>query len=318
MEVSGGGPMAVEGMPMPASTPRSRPDKKKHKTVLESEAPKRMRWRLFLAPPVFEGGSLESNVFLPGSGHLLPSIMVHQGVPKILWAEVRRLQEEVKSLQEEVWVAWQECDKVAWARDTLLCDCNASLKLWKVQAEEIKQLWARLMREAAESSTGILGFMVPSVQKVEELVWGLCQVDESESRWQEWLLREIARARLESVGAWFLFFACSCIDLSSGWAREHWLLLNSLSLGVSYMVEELAGQAMTPGVVQGAGRLSRMMETHHHRTFVEAGSWLEAFVDGLQTPPLLEKIVQMAWKPLEAEFGPGGQEEMQEGQGGGD
>ncbi|KAG6875261.1 hypothetical protein C0992_004532 [Termitomyces sp. T32_za158] len=144
--------------------------------------------------------------------------------------------------------------------------------------------------EAAGSSTGAPGFVAPSAQEVEELAWGLRQATESESCWREWLLRDVAGARLETLG----------------WAREHRLLLDGLSLGVSYVVEELAGQATAPRVVQGAGRLSRLMEAHRHRSFIETGTWLEAFVDGLRTPPLLEEIVQAAWELLEVEFGPGG------------
>ncbi|KAG6884228.1 hypothetical protein C0992_006722, partial [Termitomyces sp. T32_za158] len=103
------------------------------------------------------------------------------------------------------------------------------------------------------------------------------------------------------------------------WAWEHQLLLDGLSSGVSYMVEELAGQATAPRVAQGVGRLSRLMEAHRHRSFVEMGAWLEAFVDGLQTPPSLEEIVEATRESLEAEFGPGGgQGESEEGQGGGD
>ncbi|KAG6892100.1 hypothetical protein C0992_001882, partial [Termitomyces sp. T32_za158] len=103
------------------------------------------------------------------------------------------------------------------------------------------------------------------------------------------------------------------------WAREHRLLLDGLSSGVSYMVEELAGQAMAPRVAQGAGRLSRLMEAHHHRSFVEMGAWLEAFVDGLRTLPSLEEIVEATRESLEAEFGPGGgQGELQEEREGGD
>ncbi|KAG6873870.1 hypothetical protein C0992_008335 [Termitomyces sp. T32_za158] len=132
---------------------------------------------------------------------------------------------------------------------------------------------------------------------------GMRQADESESRRRNWLLREVAAARLETLG----------------WAWEHRLLLDGLSSGMSYMVEELAGQAMSPRVAQGAGHLSRLMEAHRHRSFVETGIWLEEFVDGLWTPPSLEEIVQAAWELLEAEFGPGGgQGGSQEGRGGED
>ncbi|KAG6894310.1 hypothetical protein C0992_006639, partial [Termitomyces sp. T32_za158] len=76
---------------------------------------------------------------------------------------------------------------------------------------------------------------------------------------------------------------------------------------------------VTPGLTQGMGRLSRLMGAHWHRTFVEAGSWMEAFVDGLQTPPSAEEMIQAARDLLEAEFGPGGgQGEWPEGREGGD
>ncbi|KAG6881816.1 hypothetical protein C0992_000124, partial [Termitomyces sp. T32_za158] len=78
-----------------------------------------MRRRVAPPPPVFEGGPSGSNVFLPGSGHLLPSITIRQGPPEISQTEVRRLQEEVEGLREEVQVARQERNKVARARDAL-------------------------------------------------------------------------------------------------------------------------------------------------------------------------------------------------------
>ncbi|KAG6873871.1 hypothetical protein C0992_008336 [Termitomyces sp. T32_za158] len=98
VEVLGGGPTAVESVPMPVGTPHLWPDKGKRKAVLESEAPKRMRRRLSPAPPTFEGGPSGSNVFLPGSGCLLPSITICQEPPEILRAEVHRLWEEVEGL----------------------------------------------------------------------------------------------------------------------------------------------------------------------------------------------------------------------------
>ncbi|KAG6884271.1 hypothetical protein C0992_006621 [Termitomyces sp. T32_za158] len=227
----------------------------------ESEAPRRVRRWLSPAPPVFEGGPSGSNVFLPGLGHLLPSITICQGPPEILGAE-----------------------------------------RWEAQDQEIDQLRARLVQRQASSSTGAPGFVAPSAQEVEAMAQGLHQANKSESRWRDWLLREVAAARLETLG----------------WAREHRLLLDGLSSGVSYVVEELAGQAMTPRVAQGAGCLSRLMEAHCHRSFVETGAWLEAFMDGLRTPPSLEEIVQATWESLEAEFSPGGdQGELQEGGSGG-
>ncbi|KAG6874811.1 hypothetical protein C0992_006447, partial [Termitomyces sp. T32_za158] len=298
VEVPGGGPTAVEGVPTPVGTPRLRPDKGKRKAVLESETPKRVRWCLSPAPPIFEGGPLGSNVFSPGSGRLLPLITIHQGPPEISRAEVPRLQEEVEGLREEARVARQERDKAAQARDILLRDRNASLELLEAQAEEVEQLRAQLTWEAVGSSTGAPGFMAPSAQEVKAMARGLRQANESESHRRDWLLREVAAA---------------------SWAWEHLLLLDGLSSGVSYMVEELAEQATAPRMAQGAGHLSRLMEAHCHRSFVETGAWLEAFVDGLQTPPSLEEIVQAAWESLEAEFGPGGgQGELEEGQGGGD
>ncbi|KAG6885501.1 hypothetical protein C0992_005112 [Termitomyces sp. T32_za158] len=119
VEVPEGGPMAVEGVPTPVGTPRLRPDKGKRKAISESEAPKCVRRRLSPAPPTFEDGSLGSNVFLPGSGRLLPSITICQGPLEISRAEVCQLREEVEGLREEVRVARQEHDEVAWAQDTL-------------------------------------------------------------------------------------------------------------------------------------------------------------------------------------------------------
>ncbi|KAG6894929.1 hypothetical protein C0992_003931 [Termitomyces sp. T32_za158] len=300
VEVPRRGPTAVEGVPTPVGTPHLWSNKGKHKAVSESEVPRRV-----LSPvlPVFEGGPSGLHVFLLGSGRPLPSITICQRPPEISWAEVRQLREEVEGLQEEVRVARQECDEVTQARDTLLHDRDAFLELWEMQAEEIKQLWARLTREAVGSSTGVPGFVAPSAQEVEELAWGLHQATESEFRRREWLLREVAGARLETLG----------------WAWEHRLLLDGLSLGVSYVVEELVGQATTLRVAQGAGRLLRLMEAHRHCSFVEMGAWLEVFMDRLWTPPLLEEIVQAAQESLEAEFGPrGGQGELQEGWEGGD
>ncbi|KAG6875785.1 hypothetical protein C0992_002344 [Termitomyces sp. T32_za158] len=138
VEVLGGGPTAVEGVPTLVSTPHSRPDKGKRKAVSESEAPKRMRRQLSSAPPVFESGPSESNVFLPGLGNHLPSITIYQGVPEILCTEVGRLRAEVKALHEEAQVVRQEQDEVVWVCNTLLRDHDTSLKLWEVQAEEIK------------------------------------------------------------------------------------------------------------------------------------------------------------------------------------
>ncbi|KAG6893339.1 hypothetical protein C0992_010396, partial [Termitomyces sp. T32_za158] len=116
--------------------------------------------------------------------------------------------------------------------------------------------------------------MVPSAHEVKELAQSLHQATEVESRRREWLLREVARTWLEVLG----------------WAREHRLLLDGLSSSVSFVAEELAGHAVTPGVAQGVGRLSRLMEAHRHRTSIKPGSWLETFVDELRTPPTLEEM----------------------------
>ncbi|KAG6886663.1 hypothetical protein C0992_002903 [Termitomyces sp. T32_za158] len=297
VEVLGGGPTAVEGVPTPVGTPCLRPDMGKRKAVSESEAPKRVRRRLSLVPPTFEGGPLGLNIFSPGLGRLLPSITICQGPLEISQAEVCWLREEVEGLREEVRVARQERDEVAWAWDTLVRDRDASFERWEAQDQEINQLQARLAQGQVSSSTGALGFTVLSAREVEELARSL-QATEAESHQQEWLLREVAGTRLEVLG----------------WAREHRLLLDGLSSSVSFVAEELAGHAVTPGVAQGVGRLSRLMEAHRHRTSIEPGSWLKAFVDGLRTPPTLEETVEVAWELLESEFGPGGgQGEPQEG-----
>ncbi|KAG6871205.1 hypothetical protein C0992_011512, partial [Termitomyces sp. T32_za158] len=177
MEVPGGGPMAVEGIATPVSTPCSRPDEGKRKAVLELEVPKRVHWQLSPVPPAFEGGPLGSNVFSLGSGHLLPSITICQGVLEILHAEAGRLWAEVEVLHKEARVARQEHDKAVWARVTLLHNHDTSFELWEVQTEEIKQLQASLMREAVGSSARVPEFAAPSAQEFEELAWGLHQVD---------------------------------------------------------------------------------------------------------------------------------------------
>ncbi|KAG6873109.1 hypothetical protein C0992_009085 [Termitomyces sp. T32_za158] len=287
-------------MVTPVSTPRSRPDKGKRKAASESKVPRRVRRRLSPLPPAFEAGPSGSHVFSPGSGHLLPSIMVRQGPLEILWAEVRRLRQEVEGLREEVWVARQEHDEVARARDALVRDHDVLFKRWAAQDREIGQLRACV---AQEQVVGPATFMAPSDRDVKELARGLRQSDESEVRRREWLLREVVAA---------------CLDVL-GWACEHCLLVDGMSLGVSYVEEELAGQEVTLGLTWGVGRLSRLMGAHRHRTFVEAGSWMEAFVDGLQTPPSAEEMLQAARDLLESEFGPGGgQEGLQEGREGGD
>ncbi|KAG6887340.1 hypothetical protein C0992_012805 [Termitomyces sp. T32_za158] len=174
---------------------------------------------------------------------------------------------------------------------------------WEAQDQELRRLRARLVQEQEARLVGIPVFTAPSEQEVEELARGLHQSDESEVRWHEWLLREVAAARLEVLG----------------WAHEHCLLVDGMFSGVSYMEEELTGQEVTPGLTRGVGHLSRLMGAHWHRTFVEAGSWMEAFVDGLQMPPLAEEMMQAARDSLESEFGPeGGQRELQEGWEGGD
>ncbi|KAG6896425.1 hypothetical protein C0992_008359 [Termitomyces sp. T32_za158] len=190
VEVPGGGPTAVEGMPTPVGTPRLRPDKGKRKAVLESKVPKRVRRRLSPAPPIFESGSLESNIFLLGSGRLLSLITIHQGPPEISHVEMCRLREEVEGLREDARVARQERDEAVWVRNVLLRDCNASLEWLEAQLEEVEQLQAQLTQEAAGSLTGAPGFMAPSAQEVKAMA------NESESRRRDWLLRKVAAARL--------------------------------------------------------------------------------------------------------------------------
>ncbi|KAG6895310.1 hypothetical protein C0992_001990, partial [Termitomyces sp. T32_za158] len=167
-------------------------------------------WILSPPPPIFEGGSSGLNVFSLGSGRLLPSITVCQGPLEILQAEVHQLREEVEGLQEEVQVARQEHNKVARAQDTLVCNHDALFEQWEVQDRELEQLWALLAQEQVVRPTGISVFTAPSEQEVEELAWGLRQLDESEVRRHEWLLRKVAVVRLEVLG----------------WARKHCLLVN--------------------------------------------------------------------------------------------
>ncbi|KAG6894020.1 hypothetical protein C0992_007829, partial [Termitomyces sp. T32_za158] len=206
-------------------------------------------------------------------------------------------------LREEVRVARQERDEAAQARDTLVHNHDTLFERWEAQDWELGRLWALLVQEQVVRPAEIPVFTAPSEQEVEELARGLRQSDESEVRRHEWLLRKVAAAHLEVLG----------------WACEHCLLVDGMSLGVLYVEEELSGQEVTPGLTRGVGHLSRLMGAHRHRTFVEAGSWMEAFVDGLQTPPLAEEMIQAARDSLESEFGPGGgQGEWQEGREGGD
>ncbi|KAG6888336.1 hypothetical protein C0992_008748 [Termitomyces sp. T32_za158] len=199
--------------------------------------------------------------------------------------------------------ARQERDKVAWAWDTLVRNCDASFERWEEQDWELGRLRALLAQEQVVRPAGIPVFTTPSEQEVKELARGLRQSDELEVHQREWLLRKVTAVCLEVLG----------------WAREHRLLVNSMSLGVSDVEEELSEQEVTPGLTRGVGRLSRLMGAHWHRTFIEAGSWMEAFVDRLQTPPSAEEMIQAAQDSLEAEFGPrGGQGEWQEGREGGD
>ncbi|KAG6886622.1 hypothetical protein C0992_003144, partial [Termitomyces sp. T32_za158] len=177
VEVPGGGPTAVGSMVTPVSTPRSRPDKGKRKAASESKVPRRVRRRLSPPPPAFEAGPSGSHVFSPGSGRLLPSIMVCQGPPEILRAEVRRLRQEVEGLRQEVRVVRQEHDEVVRARDALVRDRDASFKRWEAQDRELGQLRARV---AQEQATGPAVFSAPSEQDVEEFARGLHQSDESE------------------------------------------------------------------------------------------------------------------------------------------
>ncbi|KAG6893748.1 hypothetical protein C0992_008764 [Termitomyces sp. T32_za158] len=210
-----------------------------------------------------------------------------------------------EGLQEEVRVARQERDEVtrARARDTLVHDRDALFEWWEAQDWEIGQLQAHVAQEQAVGPAGTPAFTAPSEQDVEELAWGLRQSDKLEVRRREWLLHKVAAARLEVLS----------------WACEHRLLVDGISSGVSYVEEELSGQEVTLGLMRGAGRLSRLMGAHRHRTFVEARSWMEACMDGLQTPPSAEEMMQAAWDSLESEFGTGGsQGELQEEQEGGD
>ncbi|KAG6893060.1 hypothetical protein C0992_011392 [Termitomyces sp. T32_za158] len=194
--------MAVGTSVTPVSTPRSRRlDKGKRKAVSESEVLRRVRRRVAPPPPVFEGGPLGLNVFSPGSGRLLPSITVRQGPPEISRAEVCRLWEEVEGLREEVRVARQERDKVVRARDALVRNCDALFERREAQDWELGRLQALLAQEQVVRPAGIPVFTAPSEQEVEELARDLRQSDKSEVCRREWLLREVAAARLEVLGA---------------------------------------------------------------------------------------------------------------------
>ncbi|KAG6893882.1 hypothetical protein C0992_008301 [Termitomyces sp. T32_za158] len=101
--------------------------------------------------------------------------------------------------------------------------------------------------------------------------------------------------------------AVAPVDLfGSAWAQEHRLLLDGLLSGVSYVVEEAASVALPLELAQGVARLGRLMAVHRHRNLLDSGSWLEAFVDGLQDSPSVEEIVEIVREAMAVEFSPGG------------
>ncbi|KAG6894774.1 hypothetical protein C0992_004741, partial [Termitomyces sp. T32_za158] len=109
----------------------------------------------------------------------------------------RRNSAEVEGLQEEVRVARQEHNEVAWARDALVRNRDTSFERGEAQDRELGRLRALLAQEQAARLAGVPGFAAPSEQEVEELAQGLRQSGELEVRRREWLLHEVAAARLE-------------------------------------------------------------------------------------------------------------------------
>ncbi|KAG6875381.1 hypothetical protein C0992_004053 [Termitomyces sp. T32_za158] len=251
---------------------------------------------------IAEAGPLGSHVFSPVSGHPLPVI----GVPQARFEEVQveaaqwRLEAEelrreqargyalAQEREEELGRVRRKQDKAGRMQDLLLRERDESWERCGVQDDEVERLQVQLARAAGLGEA--VGPVVITAAEINALAQGLREMHKLEGWRREWLLREVAGAHNDALT----------------WAREHCLLLNGLSSRVSYVVEEAASAALPLELAQGVARLGRLMAVHCHRNLLDPGSWLEAFVDRLQDPPLEEEIVEIVWEAMAAEFGPGG------------
>ncbi|KAG6895021.1 hypothetical protein C0992_003485 [Termitomyces sp. T32_za158] len=156
------------------------------------------------------------------------------------------------------------------------------------RGDEVERLQVQLVRAAGLGEAA--GPTVITAAEIDVLAQGLQEAHKLEGRRREWLLREVAGGR----------------DNALTWAWEHPLLLDGLSSGVSYVVEEAALAALPPELAQGVARLERLMAVHRHRNVLDPRSWLEAFVDGLQDLPSEEEIVEIIQEAMAVKFGLGG------------
>ncbi|KAG6885618.1 hypothetical protein C0992_005006 [Termitomyces sp. T32_za158] len=276
-------------------------DKGKRKVAPLSGPIRQIHRRASPARSIAEAGPSGSHVFSPLSGHPLPAIGVPQARFEKVQVEAARWRLEAEELRwERAWgyalvqereeeLGWvrHERDEVGCAHNLLLRERDESWKRRGVQGDEVERLQVQLacvvgLGEAA-------GPVVITAAEIDALAQGLREAHELEGRRREWLLRKVAGA---------------CNDALT-WAQEHCLLLNGLSSGVSYVVEEAASAALPLELAQGVACLGQLMAVHRHRNLLDSGSWLEAFVDGLQDSPSEEEIMEIVQEAMTAEFGLG-------------
>ncbi|KAG6875661.1 hypothetical protein C0992_002909 [Termitomyces sp. T32_za158] len=279
-----------------------RVDKGKHKAAPSLGPVRRVHRRASPMRPVAEAGPSESHVFLPVPGHPVPVLGAMQARLTEAQAEAARWRLEAEKLQqervrsyalaqereEELGRVMRERDKAGCARNLLLHERDEFRERRGVQDDEVERLRVQLVWAAGLGEA--VGPVVITAAEIDALTQGLQEAHELEGCWHEWLLREVAEAR----------------DDALTWAWEHRLLLDGLSSGVSYVVEEAASVALPSELAQGVACLERLMAVHRHRNLLDPGSWLEAFVDGLQDSLLVEEIVEIVQGAMAAEFGPGG------------
>ncbi|KAG6871028.1 hypothetical protein C0992_011849, partial [Termitomyces sp. T32_za158] len=258
-----------------------------------------------LASPVrsvAEAGPSGARVFSPRSARPLPAVGVSQSRPEESRMEARgpgsdkaeSLREpdgdlaRIRAQAEELARTRRERDEAVLERDRLLRERVGRPGQREDLEGEVGGLLTRLVRAAGLE--GMAGVAVPSAAEVDELARRLREAHELEGRRREWLLWEVAAARGEALN----------------WAWEHRLLLDGLSSGVSYVAEEASLAELPQDLAQGVARLGRLMSGHRHRNLLDPGSWLEAFVDGLEDPPSLEEIIQIVRNAMAAEVGPEG------------
>ncbi|KAG6894732.1 hypothetical protein C0992_004919 [Termitomyces sp. T32_za158] len=263
---------------------------------------KRVRCPASPVRPAAKAGSLGSRVFSPRSGR--PLLLVgasrsrpgeSQAVaagPGSEEAELRRERDrglvQIRVQVEELTRVRRERDEAVLVHDQLLRERVRHLGQRKALEGEVGGLLTRLVR--AVGLEGMAGVAVPSAVEVNELARRLREAHALESRRREWLLWEVAAAQGEALD----------------WAWEHCLLLDRLSSGVSYVLEEASSAELPPNLVQGVARLGRLMSVHCHRNLLDPRSWLEVFVDGLEDQLSIEEIMQIIWNAMAVEFGPGG------------